>query len=122
MSRLYRYLSVPLLAGAILAPTPASAQVAVQGETIYSMAGPVIRDGVVLIGKDGKIERVGPASQVRIPAGYRTLTAKVVTPGLIDARTVVGMAGYLNQAHDQDQQPQACQPGRALPDSSGDEQ
>ncbi|HEV2130603.1 MAG TPA: amidohydrolase family protein, partial [Longimicrobiaceae bacterium] len=29
--------------------------------------------------------------------------ARVVTPGLIDARTVVGLAGYLNQPHDQDQ-------------------
>jgi imidazolonepropionase-like amidohydrolase len=27
----------------------------------------------------------------------------VVTPGLIDAHTVVGLSGYLNQAHDQDQ-------------------
>lgn len=103
-----RYLRSALLAGGILAASgwavsPAAAQVAVRGETIYSMAGPAIQDGVVLIGKDGKIERVGPASQVRIPAGYRTLTARVVTPGLIDARTVVGLAGYLGQAHDQDQ-------------------
>ena len=27
----------------------------------------------------------------------------MVTPGLIDAHTVVGLSGYLNQAHDQDQ-------------------
>src|SRR5690606_220536 len=33
----------------------------------------------------------------------RTLEAAVVTPGLIDAHSVVGLAGYLNQAHDQDQ-------------------
>jgi imidazolonepropionase-like amidohydrolase len=103
-----RYLRSALLAGSILAASgwvvsPAAAQVAVRGETVYSMAGPAIQDGVILIGKDGKIERVGPASQVRIPAGYRTLTARVVTPGLIDARTVVGLAGYLGQAHDQDQ-------------------
>jgi len=29
--------------------------------------------------------------------------AAVVTPGLIDAHSVVGLAGYLNQPHDQDQ-------------------
>lgn len=29
------------------------------------------------------------------------VTAKVVTPGLIDAHTVVGLNGYLNQPHDQ---------------------
>lgn len=75
-------------------------QLAVRGETVYTMAGQPIRDGVVLI-RDGKIEQVGAASQVQIPAGYRTLTAKVVTPGLIDAHTVVGLAGHLNQPHDQ---------------------
>jgi imidazolonepropionase-like amidohydrolase len=85
-----------------LATASAAAQVAVRGETVHTMNGAPIRDGVVLI-RDGKIERVGPASQVQIPAGYRTLTAKVVTPGLIDAHTVVGLAGYLNSPGDQDQ-------------------
>lgn len=83
------------------ATAPASAQVAVRGETIHTMAGPSIADGVVLIDRDGKIERVGPVSQVSIPQDYRVLTAKVVTPGLVDAHSVVGLAGYLNQPHDQ---------------------
>ena len=55
---------------------PASAQVAVRGETVYTMAGAPIKDGVVLVGKDGKIERVGPASGVNVPSGYRTLRAE----------------------------------------------
>jgi imidazolonepropionase-like amidohydrolase len=76
--------------------------VAVRGETVHTMAGPPIADGVVVV-RGGKIERVGPASSVAIPAGLRVLRAKVVTPGLVDAHTVVGLAGYLNQAHDQDQ-------------------
>jgi len=38
-----------------------------------------------------------------VPAGYRELRARVVTPGLIDAHSVVGLAGYLNQTQDQDQ-------------------
>jgi imidazolonepropionase-like amidohydrolase len=84
----------------IIATADASAQVAVRGETVYTMAGPAIRDGVVLV-RDGKIERVGPASAVQIPASYRTINARVVTPGLIDAHSVVGLAGYLNQPHDQ---------------------
>jgi imidazolonepropionase-like amidohydrolase len=87
----------------LLVATPASAQIAVRGETVYTMAGAPIRDGVVLIGANGRIERVGAASQTQIPAGYRTLAARVVTPGLIDAHTVVGLAGYLNQPHEQDQ-------------------
>jgi imidazolonepropionase-like amidohydrolase len=80
---------------------PSAAQVAVKAATVHTMAGPAITDGVVLIGKDGKIERVGRASDVRIPSGYRTLTAKVATPGLVDAHSVVGLAGALNQPHDQ---------------------
>ncbi|HEX6280494.1 MAG TPA: amidohydrolase family protein [Pyrinomonadaceae bacterium] len=78
----------------------ANAQLAVRGETVYTMAGPPIIDGVVLI-NNGKIERVGTAAQVKIPSGYRTINAKVVTPGLIDAHTVIGLNGYLNQPHDQ---------------------
>jgi imidazolonepropionase-like amidohydrolase len=75
---------------------------AVRAETLYTMAGQPIRDGIVLI-RGGKIERVGAASDVRIPNGYRTIRARAVTPGLIDAHSVVGLAGYLNQSHDQDQ-------------------
>ncbi len=84
-----------------IAATSALAQaVAVRGETVYTMAGPSVRDGVVLI-RDGKIERVGAASAVTIPNGYKTINARVVTPGLIDAHSVIGLAGYLNQPHDQ---------------------
>lgn len=80
----------------------ANAQIAVKGETVYTMNGNAISNGVVLI-SDGKIERVGSANRVRIPSGYEVHEAKVVTPGLIDARSVVGLAGYYNQDHDQDQ-------------------
>jgi imidazolonepropionase-like amidohydrolase len=85
-----------------LTTAPAWAQLAVRGDTVHTMTGaPPIADGVVLIGADGKVDRVGPASEVAIPDGYRTLRARVVTPGLIDAHTVVGLAGSLNQPHDQ---------------------
>jgi imidazolonepropionase-like amidohydrolase len=96
-------LPAALAAGALLPAVPAAAQLAVRGETVYTMAGAPIRDGVVLVGRDGRIERVGPASDVRVPEGWRVLTARFVTPGLVDAHTVVGLAGMLNQPHDQDQ-------------------
>jgi imidazolonepropionase-like amidohydrolase len=86
-----------------LAALPAAAQLAVRGETVYTMAGAPITNGVVLISADGKIERVGTAAQVIIPAGVRTVSAKVVMPGLIDAHATVGLSGMLNQTHDQDQ-------------------
>jgi imidazolonepropionase-like amidohydrolase len=87
---------------AALAPTlPARAQnLAVRGETVYTMAGQPIKDGVVVV-TGGKVAQVGPAGKVTVPAGYKTLTAKVVTPGLIDAHSTVGLSGYLNQPHDQ---------------------
>lgn len=75
-------------------------QLAVRGETVHTMTGEPIANGVVLI-NDGKITAVGPAASITIPANYRVISAKVVTPGLIDAHTVIGLNGYLNQPHDQ---------------------
>jgi imidazolonepropionase-like amidohydrolase len=86
----------------LLAVLPLRAQIVVQGETVFTMAGEPIRNGVVLV-RSNKIETVGSATVVMIPQGFRVLKAKVVTPGLIDARTVVGLSGILNQAQDQEQ-------------------
>ena len=80
----------------------AAAQVAVRGETVYTADGVPLRDAVVLV-ESGRITAVGPASSVEIPPGIRTLRARVVTPGLIDAHSTLGLSGYLNIAHDQDQ-------------------
>lgn len=91
-----------LLTGVLALYSAAAAQIAVVGGTVHTSAGAPITNGVVLV-RNGKIESVGPASSVRIPAGYRTVKAAVVTPGLIDAHSVVGLGGYLNQPHDQDQ-------------------
>ena len=77
------------------------AQVAVKGEMVWTMAGEAIQNGVVLVGADGKIEAVGTEKSIKIPANYKIVSAKVVTPGLIDAHTVIGLSGYLNQPHDQ---------------------
>ena len=76
--------------------------VAVRGETVYTMAGAPLKDGVVIV-RGGRIESVAPASALQVPPGMRVLSAKVVTPGLVDAHTVVGLSGYLNQPHDQEQ-------------------
>jgi imidazolonepropionase-like amidohydrolase len=92
-----------LAAGLFVAATPLAAEtLAVRVEKLWTAAGPPIADGVVLM-RDGKIERVGPASEVRIPAGTRTIRGAVATPGLIDAHTVVGLSGIYNVDHDQDQ-------------------
>ena len=92
-----------LLALAFTSHKPCLAQLVVRGRTVYTMTGAPIKDGAVLI-RDGKIQAVGPASQILANAqGLKVLLAKVVTPGLIDAHATVGLTGYLNQAQDQDQ-------------------
>lgn len=103
MSNGKRSFMLAFLAAAFLLLAPrAEAQVAVKAGTLYTMEGDAIQNGVVLM-RDGKIEQVGPASRLSIPDGYRVYEAPVATPGLIDAHTVVGLAGILNQDHDQDQ-------------------
>jgi imidazolonepropionase-like amidohydrolase len=78
----------------------AHAQIDVKADTVFTVTGNPIANGVVLI-KEGKIEAVG--SNLSIPNGYTTYTAKIVTPGLIDARSVVGFSGAYNVPSDQDQ-------------------
>jgi imidazolonepropionase-like amidohydrolase len=98
MKRLY----LIALAAAFTAGPTQSQDLAIRAGRIHTMAGTAIQDGVILI-RDGKIDRLGTEASVRIPPGLRTLQAAVATPGLIDARSVVGLAGYLNQPQDQDQ-------------------
>ena len=102
MSRAFRSLFALTLTTLVSVTPLASAQVAVHGGKVYTMAGPPIENGVVVI-RDGKIAEVGPADTVTIPAGFRTMDAAVITPGLVDAHGTVGLTGIYNQAHDQDQ-------------------
>ncbi len=78
------------------------AQVAIKAQTIYTVSGRIITNGIILI-KDGKIESVGTAGEITVPSGYAVHEAKVVTPGLVDARSMVGISGSLNIPTDQDQ-------------------
>jgi imidazolonepropionase-like amidohydrolase len=90
------------LACAALAAGQEVRQLAVRGDTVHTMAGSPIRDGLVLI-RDGKIAAIGAADAIVVPEGVRVLRAAVVTPGLIDAHSTVGLTGVFNIPHDQDQ-------------------
>lgn len=90
------------VAAALALTAPVVAQVAVFGKTIHTAVGTPLRDAVVIV-ENGKISWVGPQSEAEIPSGFRTLRAEVVTPGLVDGRSTIGLSGYLNQPHDQDQ-------------------
>ena len=93
------------LAGAV-AP-PAVAQVVVRADLLHTVSGEPLENAVVIAGAGGTIEWVGPADEASIPDGVEVLEAAVVTPGLVDAHSVVGLSGVLNsnvgQVRDQDQ-------------------
>ena len=97
----FRMTAAALLVAAVLG-SAAHAQIAVRGKVVHTMAGDAIENGVVVV-TDGKIAAVGPADRVRIPDGYEVREAAVVTPGLVDAHSVVGLAGQYNEDADQDQ-------------------
>ena len=82
----------------------AMAQIAIEAERIYPMAGDLkpVENGVVLCSPEGKIERVGRADEITIPGEYQRVSANVVTPGFVDAHATVGLSGILNsERHDQ---------------------
>ncbi|WP_371194185.1 amidohydrolase family protein [Glaciecola sp. SC05] len=95
--------SVLCLLAAMLLPSVLMAQdLAVKAERLYTGTGEVIENGVVII-SDGKILKVGRSEALSIDAGIEVIEVAVATPGLIDARSVVGLSGAMNQRHDQDQ-------------------
>ncbi len=87
---------------ALRAAPEAPMPLAIHAETLHTAAGAPIHEGLVLVGRDGKIAYVGSAKDMMYTADHRVVRAKVVTPGLIDARATVGLSGLLNQPHDQD--------------------
>lgn len=101
MNHIKKILAVALVT--VLASFTSWAQtVVIQAETIYTSAEQgVISNGVIVI-SDGKITAVGPASTTAVPKTGRVVKASIVTPGLIDSHTMVGVNGQFNVSADQD--------------------
>ena len=80
-------LSIAAAGLALAAPPP---YVAIQGARVFTVSGPVLEKGTVLI-KDGLIEAVG--ENIAIPAGVTVIdgTGLNVYPGLIDALSTWGI-------------------------------
>jgi imidazolonepropionase-like amidohydrolase len=76
-----------------------SEKIAIRGATLFTMAGPPIDSGTILI-DDGKITRVG--GNVSVPDGYAVIDARgfVVMPGLVSPRSYVGIGrNWRRQSH-----------------------
>ncbi|TXT36002.1 MAG: amidohydrolase, partial [Planctomycetota bacterium] len=71
--------------------TADSAEFIVLANRLHTVAKETITDGVVHV-KDGKIIFAGPRADLVLPAGVPVLTAANVTPGLIDAATIVPLS------------------------------
>jgi imidazolonepropionase-like amidohydrolase len=77
-------------------------RLAIRAGRIHTVSKGTIEDGVILL-EDGKISAIGPADQVPVPAGFDSIAASDVTPGLVDAHAVVPISGLLNVPADQEQ-------------------
>lgn len=88
-------------------PATAVAQTVLTGGTVHVGNGEVIENGVVVIGADGKIAGVG--KNVATPANAKVIDVggKVVTPGLIDVDTQLGLVEIwaVNATRDSDPGP-----------------
>ncbi len=91
-----------LLAGAVFAGDSGSPAAGAPGgpglaircakALVMPYEGPQVVDHAVLLVRDGKIEAVGPAAEVEIPAGYEVLDvgSKWVMPGMIELHSHMG--------------------------------
>ena len=84
-----------------LASAAAAQTTAIVGGTVHTVSGDVIDNGTVIM-EAGRITRIG--SSLSIPAGARRIDAsgKIVTPGLIDLGTSMGLieVGSLSDTRD----------------------
>lgn len=81
-----------VLASPGAAVPPGTGVTAVVGARVLTAAGAEYDNGVVLI-EGGKIKAVGPAGSVAVPAGAKVVDAagRVVTPGLVDSHSHLGL-------------------------------
>ena len=99
----------------VVAPKPATAPAAskktdmgtaktfvLSAGRIHTGTGPPIENGVIIV-ENGLIKTIGPRASTGVPANAPILTARELSPGLIDPHTVAGLSGAWNIPADQDQ-------------------
>ena len=87
------FIMAVVVCGAEATPAWAADPIALSGAKIYPVSGDPIESGVVLIDDEGKIEAVGATGSVSVPKGYEIieLKGKIITPGLFDAHSALGL-------------------------------
>ena len=83
-------------------PKAESREVVILAGRLHTVGKGTILDGAVLV-RDGKIVSAGPRQDLKIPEGTAVVAAAAVSPGLIDAHSVVPLTGELNIMADQEQ-------------------
>ncbi|MFW5968692.1 MAG: hypothetical protein ACOCV2_14300, partial [Persicimonas sp.] len=85
--------SLAVAALALLGSTSeAAAETVLEGGEVHTVAGEVIEDGVVVFDDDGTISRVGgPDTEVPEGAEVIDVSDQVVTPGLVEAHSQIGL-------------------------------
>ena len=99
----FKIIAASIFLCGVLRSSVQAQSIAILGQTIHTVSSVgTIQDGVILI-EDGRVTQVGPAADITIPDNAERLTARTITPGLIDAHSVVGLSGWYNVLADQDQ-------------------
>ncbi|MEQ8767747.1 MAG: amidohydrolase family protein [Planctomycetota bacterium] len=102
-------LALVLLLASMAMSTPSTSPgdiVVIRNGTVVPVTSPTIPDGVVVI-EDGRIRAVGTADSVTIPDGARIIDAERgwVLPGLVIARSTLGLQGARGNDVDEDTGP-----------------
>lgn len=93
--------SAPEVPGGSAKPKADTREIVILAGRLHTVAKGTILDGAVLV-RDGKIVSAGPRQELQIPEGAAVVAAAAVSPGLIDAHSVVPLTGELNIMADQE--------------------
>lgn len=87
---------VAAVVAAVVTALPSLAEtLVIDADRLHPVSGPPVSNGRVVV-SEGRFLHVGAQSGIEAPPGARRLRAAVVTPGLIDAYTSVGLTGLWN--------------------------
>lgn len=70
----------------------AHAQMALEGATVHTISGKVLKDATVVVNAKGVILSVGAKDSVSVPKGFvrKSIQGKILTPGFMDVNTSLG--------------------------------